>query len=629
MATRQSTRNGAARNGRRKNGSSGAGRRGAAGRGDGERRGAASRGGGERRSGASSGGGGERRGGASNGAASAKTRAGQRPAGEAVVQDVVLGSGPRDVPGLATAKFAAKLALKPQAVARRGLGFATELSKVAVGRSELQPEKGDRRFKDKGWKLNPALRRVLQAYLATGQTVDGLIADAGLDNRSEQRVRFIASNLLDAFAPSNSPLLNPTVLKAVIDSGGLNFAQGARQLANDMRGRPFLPSSVDESKFEVGKDLAVTPGAVVHRNEVFELIQYDPQTQKVREKPLLLVPQMINKYYIADLAPGQSLMEWAVKQGQQVFVVSWRNPDPSHAAWNYDTYCQAVLAALDVVEGITGTKGTHLMGLCAGGTISAMVAGHLAAKGDQKRLAGLILTVNVLDTSGAGQGDALLDDMSGALAMVESARKGYLSGKSLAELFAWMRPNDMIWGYWVNNYLLGQPPPAWDILYWNNDTTNMPAAVHRDFVQLGLENKLAEPGGVEVLGTPIDLSKITVDAYLVAGIADHISPWDSAYKTTQLLGSDPRFVLSTSGHIVAMVNPPGNDKANFKTSEENPPDPEQWLKKATTHEGTWWPHWTDWLGERSGEEREAPREPGNDGHPVLGEAPGTYVRQKA
>jgi polyhydroxyalkanoate synthase subunit PhaC len=601
MATRQSTRSGAARNGRRRNGSGGAQRRGSAGNG------------------------------ASGGArgASARRRAGERPAREAVVKDVALGSGPRDVPGLATAKFAAKLALKPQAVARRGLGLATEISKVAIGRSELEPEKGDRRFKDKGWKLNPAFRRILQAYLATGQAVDGLIDDAALDKRSEQRVRFLISNLLDALAPSNSPLLNPTVLKAVIDSGGLNFVQGARQLATDMSGRPFLPASVDASQFEVGEDLGVTPGAVVFRNEVFELIQYDPQTEKVREKPLLLVPQMINKYYIADLSPGQSLLEWAVQHGQQTFAISWRNPDSSHADWNYDTYCQAVLDALDAVEDITGAEGTHLMGLCAGGTIATMVAGHLAARGEQDRLAGLILAVNVLDTSGSGQGEALLDDVSGALAMVESARKGYLSGKSLAELFAWMRPNDMIWGYFVNNYLLGQPPPAWDVLYWNNDTTNMPAAVHRDFVQLGLENKLVEPGAVEVLGTPIDLSKITVDAYLLAGIADHISPWESAYRTTQLLGSDPQFVLSTSGHIVAMVNPPGNDKANYKTNEQNPPDPSAWLKTATTHEGSWWPHWTGWLGERSGKEREAPKEPGSSDHPVLGEAPGTYVRQKA
>jgi len=593
VATRQSTRNGAARNGRRRNGSNS----------------------------------GTRRSSASNGS-SAKPRSGERKVREAVVEDVALGgSGPRTAPGLATVKLGAKLALRPQRIARRGLGLTAELAKVAAGSSQMKPEKGDRRFKDKGWKLNPALRRLLQAYLATGQAVDGLISDADLDQRSEQRVRFVASNLLDALAPSNSPLLNPTVLKAVIDSGGLNFVQGARNLAGDLGGRPFLPASVDKSKFKVGEDLAVTPGAVVYRSETFELLQYDPQTDKVREAPLLVVPPMINKYYIADLAPGQSMMEWAVKQGQRAFMISWRNPDSSHAEWNYDTYCAAVLEALGAAEGITGSDRTHLMGMCAGGTIATMVTAHLAAKGEQERVAGLILAVNVLDTSQGDSAESFLDEITGSLAMVESARKGYLSGKSLAEIFAWMRPNDMVWGYWVNNYLLGQPPPAWDILYWNSDQTNMPAGLHRDFVQLGLENGLTKPGAIEVLDTPVDVSKIDVDTYLIAGIADHISPWESAYRTTQLFGSDPRFVLSTSGHIVAMVNPPGKDKANYKVNESNPEDAGAWLKSATTHEGSWWPDWTEWLGERSGKEQTAPREPGSDDYPVLGEAPGTYVRQ--
>jgi polyhydroxyalkanoate synthase len=539
---------------------------------------------------------------------------------------VLPGPGSRLVPGLASAKLGAKLALRPRALARRGGALAGELGRVAAGRSEIAPDKGDRRFKDTGWKGNPGFRRLLQAYLAAGQTVDGLISDADLDWRSEERVRLAAENLLDAISPSNFPLTNPTVLKAVIDSGGLNFVQGARNLVGDLRSRPLLPSSVDKSKFEVGEDLAVTPGAVVLRTEAFELIQYDPQTARVRETPLLVVPQMINKYYIADLAPGKSIFEWAVGQGQQVFAISWRNPDERHADWSFDTYCQGVLEALDAVERVSGADQSHVMALCAGGTIAAMVLGHLAATGEQDRVASLTLGVNVLDQTQAGTGGALLDDISGAAAMAESARKGYLSGESLAEMFAWMRPNDMVWGYWVNNYLLGQPPPPWDVLYWNSDQTNMPAALHRDFVQMGLDNSLAEPGGVEVLGTPIDLLAVTVDSYLVAGIADHISPWQNAYRSTHLLGSEPRFVLSTSGHIVAMVNPPGNEKAGFKTNDDYPEDPEAWLKGASTREGSWWPDWTDWLGERSGGERDAAREAGGEGLPVLGEAPGTYVR---
>ncbi|HYM56413.1 MAG TPA: alpha/beta fold hydrolase [Solirubrobacteraceae bacterium] len=561
--------------------------------------------------------------------ASRRRSGGEPPALETIFADVALGHGQRLFPGLAGIKLAAKLATRPQIPVRQSLGLGAELGKIVIGRSELEPDRGDRRFKDPAWKQNPAFRRLCQSYLALGQAVDGAIDAASLDWRAEQRVRFAAMNVLDAIAPTNFPQTNPTVLKAAIDSGGLNFVQGARQLARDLRRRQLLPSSVDESKFEVGRDLAVTPGAVVLRTKAFELIQYEPQTKKVREKPLLVAPQMINKYYIADLAPGRSLFEHAVRHGQQVFVMSWRNPDERHTDWNFDTYCIAVLEALEAVEKITDSEQTHLMGLCAGGNIAAMVAGHLAATGQQDRIAGLTLPVTVLDWSRAGVAGAFMDDSTAAAAVAESARRGYLSGRTLAGVFAWMRPNDMVWGYVVNNYLLGKPPPPFDVLYWNADQTNMPAALHRDFLQLGLENSLARPGEMSVLGTPIDLSQVTVDSYLVAAISDHIAPWRSAYRTTQLLGSEPRFVLSTSGHIVAIVNPPNNEKAKLRTNDANPPDPDEWLECASTQSGSWWPDWTDWLGERSGEEKDAPKQPGGGAFSILGEAPGTYVREPA
>ncbi len=531
----------------------------------------------------------------------------------------------RVLPGVAGLKLAGKLATKPQKLARRGAGLAAELGKVAAGRSELEPEKGDRRFKDKAWQNNPAFRRLLQAYLAAGRTVDGVISDADLDWRSDRRVRFSAENVLDALAPANSPLLNPTVLKATVDSGGLHFLKGMRNLASDIR-PPFLPSSVDSSGFEVGEDLAATPGSVVLKTDVFELIQYHPQTDKVREVPLLCVPPMINKYYVVDLAPGKSMLEWAVQQGQQAFTISWRNPGSEQADWNLDTYLEAVVEALDAVSAITGQERAHVLGLCAGGTLSSIVA----ARDDGDRFESLTLGVNVLDTEKSGEASALMDDLGAGAAMAESARRGYLSGSSLAGLFAWLRPNDMVWGYWVNNYLLGQDPPAWDVLYWNSDQTNMPAGLHRDFVQMSRENSLASPGALNALGGPVDLSEVTVDSYVVAGIADHISPWENAYRTTQLLGSDPRFVLSTSGHVVAMVNPPGDAKANFKVNGENPPEAERWLRDATTQEGSWWPDWTEWLGERSGDEVDAPAEAGaRPDYPVVGDAPGEYVKVEA
>lgn len=544
---------------------------------------------------------------------------------EALVSDVLQGRGQRFFPGLAGIKLATKLATRPQVPLKQGLGLGAELGKVAAGRSSLAPDKGDRRFKDPTWTDNLIFRRLCQSYLALGQAVDHAISGADLDWRSERRVRLAATNALDAIAPTNFPPTNPAVLKATVKRRGRNFLAGARQFAHDMRSRPLLPSSVDETAFEVGRDLAVTPGSVVLRTERFELIQYHPQTERVREVPLLLAPQMINKYYITDLAPGRSLLEHAVREGHQVFAISWRNPDERHRDWAFDDYCGSVLEALGAVEQITGSPSTHLMGPCAGGNVAAAVAGHLAAIGQQRRLATLTLLVAVLDWSTASTAGAFLDQASAAAAKAESARKGYLDGRSLAGMFAWMRPNDMIWGYVVNNYYLGKPPPPFDVLYWNADQTNMPAALHRDFVQLGLDNALAKPGGMNVLGTPLDLSQVTVDTYIIAGVSDHISPWRGVYRTTQLLGSQPRFVLSTSGHIVAIVNPPGNPKANWRTADRNPSDPEEWLERAVTEDGSWWPDWIGWLGERSGRDREAPGEPGGGAFPVLAPAPGSYV----
>ncbi|HET6920456.1 MAG TPA: alpha/beta fold hydrolase [Jiangellaceae bacterium] len=371
--------------------------------------------------------------------------------------------------------------------------------------------------------------------------------------------------------------------------------------------------------------MAVTPGAVVLRSPVFELIQYKPQTSKVRERPLLLTPPMINKYYIADLAPGRSMMEYAVKQGQQVFAISWRNPTESHADWNLDTYAGAVLEALDAVEAITGADSTHVMGLCAGGIVLSTVVAHLAAKGEQDRIAGLTLGVTVLDQHNAGTTGAFMGANTAMAATAESARKGYLSGRSLAGVFAWLRPNDLIWNYWVSNYLMGKTPPAFDILFWNADATNLPAALHRDFLQLALDNSLTKPGSATVLGTPIDLSKITVDSYVVAGISDHITPWENCYRSAQLLGGTTRFALSTSGHIAALVNPPGNPKASFHTNDDLTSDADVWLEGSDPHDGTWWTDLGLWLDEHSGARRPAPKKLGSHSLGVLAEAPGSYV----
>ena len=394
---------------------------------------------------------------------------------DTMLTDATRGPLRRLLPGRAAVKFAGKLATRPDTVVTRGAQLAGELAKITVGRSGLEPKKGDRRFKDDAWSGNPAFRRLLQSYLATGNTLDDLVGDAGLDWRSERQIRFALENVLDALAPSNAPLTNPAVLKAALDTGGKSFARGAVNFARDMSKPPRIPSMVDTSAFTVGEDIAVTPGAVVLRSPVFELLQYKPQTSKVLEKPLLLVPPMINKYYIADLAPrAQSMLEYAVKHGQQVFAISWRNPTESHADWDLDTYATAVLEALDAVEAITGSDDSHVLGLCAGGIVLSTVVAHLAAKGEQDRIAGLTLGVTVLDQHNAGTTGAFMGENTAMAATAESARKGYLSGRSLAGVFAWLRPNDLIWNYWVSNYLMGKTPPAFDILFWNADATNLP-----------------------------------------------------------------------------------------------------------------------------------------------------------
>ena len=338
-----------------------------------------------------------------------------------------------------------------------------------------------------------------------------------MDWRTERQARFAAGNVLDAAAPSNFPMTNPVVLREIVDRGGVNLADGARRLAADLSRSPRLPASVDTTKFEVGGNLACTPGAVVLRTDVFELIHYRPQTDEVREVPLLVVPPTINKYYVLDLAPGRSLAEHLVQQGQQLFTISWRNPDAAQGHFDLDTYAQAVLEARAAVAAITRQPAVHLMAACSGGIVCAGVLGHLVDGGDLGGVASLALLVCALDNARAGTVAALTSRELAAAAVAESARKGYLDGKALAGVFAWLRPNDLVWSYVVNNYLLGKEPPAFDVLFWNQDTVRLAAGLHRDFVRIALDNPLTRPGALRVLGSGVDLGAVDVDSYVVAG----------------------------------------------------------------------------------------------------------------
>jgi polyhydroxyalkanoate synthase len=538
----------------------------------------------------------------------------------------VFGLADRVAPNLSWPRFALSLARQPRTVASRTATLGKELGAIVTGRSELAPAKGDGRFTDPAWTGNPLLRRTMQAYLAANDTVNQLFSDANLDWRDAERMRFVLDFVTDGLAPSNNPFISPLGYKAAIDTGGQSVVRGLRHFVSDMRKAPRLPSMVEPDAYTLGETVAATPGSVVFRTEVFELIQYTPQTDKVWSVPLLMVPPVINKYYVLDMSPGRSMIEYFLKQGHQVFTMSWRNPTAEQRNWDFDTYGQAIIDAMDAIHTVTHSKRVHLQASCSGGILAAMTVAHLTAIGEGERLAGLTLMVTVLDQYHAGFAAAAIDQETADLAIATSASKGYLDGKSLAEVFAWLRPNDLVWRYWVNNYIQGKEPAPFDVLFWNADTTRMAAGLHRDMVMMGFANALTKPDGVSMLGTPVDLSTVTTDTCFVAGVTDHISPWQACYRSARLLeNSDRTFVLSSSGHIAALVNPPGNKRASYQVGPVDVEEPADWAKAAETQPDSWWPHFANWLGPRSGRKKAAPEVLGAPDMPPMEPAPGRYV----
>jgi len=525
-------------------------------------------------------------------------------------------------------RFGLNLAKQPRTVAGRGTLPARELGTIAAGKSDRVPAKADKRFADVAWHDNPLLKRTMQAYLAAAETADDLFTDADLDWRDSEKMRFALDNLIEGLAPTNNPLISPLGWKAMIETGGLSALRGLRAFARDMLAQPRVPAMVDPDAFAVGETVATTKGAVVLQTRTFELIHYAPQTPKVRAVPLLIIPPVINKYYILDIAPGRSMIEYFLQQGQQVFTISWRNPAARHRDWDADTYGAAIIEALDAVQKIAGADSAHLLATCSGGILASMVAAHLTEIGEGDRIAGLTLAVTVLDQNNAGFASAAMSERGAQAAIRASAAKGYLDGNAMAEMFAWLRPTDLVWRYWVNNYVQGRSPAAFDVLFWNADTTRMAAALHKDLVLMGMRNALTTPGAISMLGSPVDLSTITADSYVIGGVADHISPWQACYRSAQLLGSkDNRFVLSTSGHIAALVNPPGNARASFRVGQVDDSTPDDWASSAEKETDSWWPDYVTWLGERSGPEVNAPQTLGGPDFPPLAPAPGTYVHQ--
>jgi polyhydroxyalkanoate synthase len=513
---------------------------------------------------------------------------------------------------------------QPQSV-RSSARLAGEALRIAAGASEIAPDRHDWRFRDPTWRENPGYRRLMQLYLAWTREVQGLAENPGLGWRDAERARFLSTAVTSALAPTNSLAGNPEALKRALETGGVSLVHGAKHLFSDLRQNRGMPSQVDARAFTLGENLAATPGGVVHRDDVCEVIQYTPTTAHVRSRPVLIVPPQINKYYFMDLAPGRSFVEHAVARGLPCFTISWRNPTAEQRAWNLDTYAAAVIRAIDVARDVARSDDVNLLSLCAGGITSTTVLSHLCTEGD-RRVRSASFGVTLLDFDVPAPIGVFDSRAVVGLARRRARRAGVLDGRTLGAVFTWLRPNDLIWNYWVNNYLLGKDPPSFDILAWNADCTNLPAALHSQFLDIFSQNALLTPGAIRVLGTPVDLGRVDIETYVTGATTDHLTPWRGCYRTTQLLKGPSTFVLSNAGHIASLINPPGNPKAHFFTGPEPGCDPDDWYAAAQEQRGTWWEHWAAWVLERSGEERKTTGRLGSRTHRVLERAPGSYVR---
>lgn len=519
------------------------------------------------------------------------------------------------------------LSISPDLVIREQTGLLLELMQVAVGDSQVAPDPADRRFRHEVWQKNPFYKRVMQCYLAWRASLFNILESSNASDREKERARFALGLFTEAVAPTNTLLGNPGALMRIVQTRGKSLWYGARNLIDDLLNNDGMPKQVDDSQFRVGHNLAATPGAVVFRNEVLELIQYQPASKQVCKRPLLLIPPQINKFYIVDLSPGRSFAEYAVRHGIQLFAISWRNPTAAHRDWNLETYLASCKEAMAAVCDITGRKDFSMIAACAGGFTAATLLGHLAAIDDQ-RVHNITLLVTVLDTE-CPTLMTLFSSKTGITAAIQRSRsKGVLEGRDMSRAFAWLRPNDLIWGYVANNWLMGNKPPAFDVLAWNADSTRLPAEFHADLLSISLLNPLVRKNKLKVLGTPIDMSKVKQDNYIVAGVTDHITPWQACFESRKILAGKTEFVLSSSGHIQAIVNPPDNPRAKFYTNDDLSLDAEEWLAGAQVVQGTWWDHWRQWYDKRGGGKRNAPKNLGSAAYPPMDDAPGRYVHQK-
>ena len=531
----------------------------------------------------------------------------------------------------AVAVLLRETAADPARLMRHSQAMGSEMVKIMTGSSELKPHPKDRRFMDPAWQYNPFMRAGAQYYLAVQKGMADWLDDLELDELERDRARFISNIIIDSIAPTNTLAGNPTAQKRAIDSGGLSLIKGLKNAYRDITQNKGMVSQVDKRPFELGENIAASPGAVVHRTEMFELVQYTPSTEEVYAVPALTIPPQINKMYINDLSPEKSVVKYLVDNGMQTFVISWKNPTREQGSWDMADYVRSCREAMEVTAKITGSDKVNVSAGCSGGQTAAMLASKMAADGDDL-LGSLTLMVCVLHPKQNDiEAGSLISENGLTLARRRADKAGVIKGDDLARGFAWLRPNDLIWNYVVNNYLLGEDPPAFDVLYWNADATNLSGSLMGDFLTIYETLAFTKKGDVEMVDHKVDLSKVDADLFILGGVTDHITPWRATYRSTQLFGSkDVTYVLSQSGHMQAILNPPGNPKAKYfvqKKKGKLPETAEQWLEGTEEVAGSWWPFWMRWLQKRSGKKVAAPKLLGSKDFPEREPAPGLYVRE--
>ena len=541
--------------------------------------------------------------------------------------------------GLAREDFVGAVALLLRETASdpaRSMKHASEMGqdmiKIMMGQSDLAPDPKDKRFRDPAWQYNPFFRAGAQYYLAVQKGISNWLEDLELDELERDRANFISNIIIDGLAPTNTLIGNPTAQKRLVDSGGLSLIKGLKNAYNDMVHNKGMVSQVDKRPFKLGENIAISKGSVVLRTEMMELIHYAPTTEDVYEIPQLTIPPQINKMYINDLSPEKSVVKWQLDNGIQTFVISWRNPSKEQGHWDMADYVRSCREAMEAAAKITGSKKVNVSAGCSGGQTAAMLASKMASDKDTL-LGALTLMVCVLHPKQNDiEAGSLVSENGMALARRRAEKKGVIKGDDLARGFAWLRPNDLIWNYVINNYLLGDDPPAFDVLFWNADATNLSASLMGDFLTVFETLAFTRKGEVEMVDHKIDLSKVTSDLFILGGVTDHITPWKATYRSNQLFGSkDVTYVLSQSGHMQAILNPPGNPKAKYYVQKKDgklPATADEWLQGTHEVAGSWWPYWAEWVTKRSGKKKAAPKKLGNAAYKPLDPAPGLYVSEE-